>query len=147
MVRRRSLAGRHALVHFWVAAAGICEKGALSQNFPAATLPAILTAALSMHGRGRMGIEAYYTGRQSLDDNPYLFRSRAYVQLGAMGELVLGKVSLFVNAENLLNVRQTHHHPLLLRSRAPTGAWMVAARAPTDGFVLNGGVRFRFGEE
>ena len=51
------------------------------------------------------------------------------------------------NAENLLNVRQTKFDPLLLRSRAPTGAWTVDAWAPTDGFVRNGGVRFRFGGE
>ncbi len=106
-----------------------------------------LVAMWEKHGRGRIGIEAYYTGRQSLDDNPYRTRSRPYVQLGAMGELVLGKVSLFVNAENLLNVRQTKFDPLLLPSRAPTGAWTVDAWAPTDGFVLNGGVRFRFGGE
>ncbi|QNG49071.1 TonB-dependent receptor plug domain-containing protein [Sphingobium yanoikuyae] len=98
-------------------------------------------------GRGRFGVEAYYTGRQSLDDNPYRTRSRPYVQLGAMGELILGKVSLFLNAENLLNVRQTKYDPLLLHRRAATGAWTVDAWAPTDGFVLNGGVRLRFGGE
>ncbi|WP_122928131.1 TonB-dependent receptor domain-containing protein [Sphingobium sp. LF-16] len=96
-------------------------------------------------GRGRFGIEAYYTGRQSLDDNPYRTRSKLYVQLGAMGELILGKVSLFLNAENLLNVRQTKYDSLLLPRRAATGAWTVDAWAPTDGFVLNGGVRIRFG--
>jgi outer membrane receptor for ferrienterochelin and colicins len=106
-----------------------------------------LVAMWEKHGRGRIGFEAYYTGRQSLDDNPYRTRSRPYVQLGAMGELILGKVSLFVNAENLLNVRQTHYDPLLLPNRAATGAWTVDAWAPTDGFVVNGGVRFRFGAD
>jgi iron complex outermembrane receptor protein len=98
-------------------------------------------------GRGRFGIEAYYTGRQSLEGNPYRTRGKPYVQLGAMGELILGKVSLFLNAENLLNVRQTKYDPLLLPRRAATGAWTVDAWAPTDGFVLNGGVRIRFGGE
>lgn len=106
-----------------------------------------LVAMWEKHGRGRIGLEAYYTGRQSLDDNPYRTRSRPYVQLGAMGELVLGKISLFVNAENLLNVRQTRYDPLLLPNRAATGAWTVDAWAPTDGFVVNGGVRFRFGAD
>lgn len=96
-------------------------------------------------GRGRIGLEAYYTGRQSLDDNPYRSRSRPHVQLGAMGELVLGKVSLFLNAENILNVRQARYDPLLLPSRTASGAWTVDAWAPTDGFVVNGGVRLRFG--
>lgn len=104
-----------------------------------------LVAMWEKAGRGRFGLEAYYTGWQSLDDNPYRTRSKPYVQLGAMGELILGKVSLFLNAENLLNVRQTKYDPLLLSRRAPTGAWTVDAWAPTDGFVLNGGVRFRFG--
>lgn len=40
-------------------------------------------------GRGRVGLEAYYTGRQSLDDNPYRTRGKPYVQLGAMGELLI----------------------------------------------------------
>jgi outer membrane receptor for ferrienterochelin and colicins len=104
-----------------------------------------LTAVWEKHGRGRLGLEAYYTGRQALEDNPYRTRSRPYVELGAMGELVLGKVSLFVNAENLLNFRQTRYDPLLLPIRAPDGAWTVDAWGPLEGRTINGGVRFRFG--
>lgn len=104
-----------------------------------------LVAMWEKHGRGRIGLEAYYTGVQSLEDNPYRIRSRRYVELGLMGELVLGKISLFINAENLLDVRQTRHDPLLLPQRSPAGAWTVDAWAPTDGRVVNGGVRFRFG--
>ena len=97
------------------------------------------------HGQGRIGLEAYYTGIQSLDENPYRTRSRPYLEMGLMGELVLGKVSLFVNAENLLDVRQTRWDPLLLPRRAPVGTWTVDAWSPTDGRVVNGGMRFRFG--
>ncbi len=66
------------------------------------------------HGKGRVGIEAYYTGRQSLEDNPYRSVSRPYLHLGVLGEIVLGKVSLFANAENILGVHQTRYDPLLL---------------------------------
>ena len=59
----------------------------------------------------------------------------------------LGKVSLSVNAENLLNVRQTRWDPLLLPQRAPVGSWTVDAWAPSDGRVINGGIWFRFGGE
>ena len=104
-----------------------------------------LTAVWEKHGRGRIGLEAYYTGRQALEDNPYRTRSRPYVELGAMGELRLGPVSLFINAENLLNVRQTRYDPLLLPHRAPDGAWTVDAWGPLDGRTINGGVRLRFG--
>jgi len=50
-----------------------------------------------------------------------------------------------VNAENILNIRQTKYDPLLLLQRAPDGSWTVDTWAPTDGFVVNGGVRFKFG--
>lgn len=106
-----------------------------------------LVAMWEKHGHGRIGLEMYYTGRQELDGNPYRASSRPYVELGLMGELVVGKVSLFVNAENLLDVRQTRWDPLLLPQRSPIGAWTVDAWAPTDGRVINGGVRFRFGGE
>lgn len=98
-----------------------------------------LVAMWEKHGKGRVGLEAYYTGIQSIDDNPYRTHSRPYVELGLMGGLVLGKVSLFVNAENLLDVRQTRYDPLLLLQRAPVGSWTVDAWAPSDGRVINGG--------
>lgn len=41
------LAG-HALFHFWEVAVGICAPSALAQDFPAVTLPAILTTALAL---------------------------------------------------------------------------------------------------
>jgi iron complex outermembrane receptor protein len=106
-----------------------------------------LVAMWEKHGRGRIGLEMYYTGRQDLDDNPWRTRSRPYVELGLMGEVVLGTLSLFLNAENLLDVRQTRWDPLLLPQRAPVGAWTVDAWAPAEGRVINGGVRFRFGGE
>lgn len=99
------------------------------------------------HGRGRVGLEAYYTGRQALDENPFRTVSKPYVELGALAEVVLGPVRMFLNAENILNVRQTKFDPLVRPSRLPDGRWTVDAWAPTDGFVLNGGVRLMFGGE
>lgn len=96
-------------------------------------------------GRARIGLEAYYTGPQTLDDNPYRSRSRPYVELGMLGEITLGTVSLFLNAENILNVRQTRYDPIIRRQRDADGRWTVDAWAPLDGFTLNGGVRLRFG--
>lgn len=97
------------------------------------------------HGKGRIGIEAYYTGEQALEDNPYRTRSRPYLHLGILGEITIGKISLFANAENLLDVRQTKYDPLLLSQRAASGQWTVDAWAPLEGFILNGGIRLRFG--
>jgi outer membrane receptor for ferrienterochelin and colicins len=95
------------------------------------------------HGKGRVGIEAYYTGSQRLEDNPFRTRSPNYWELGVLGEIAVGRVRLFINAENLLNVRQTRHDPLLLPQRAADGRYTVDVWGPTDGFIVNGGVRLQ----
>lgn len=104
-----------------------------------------LVAIWESHGRGRIGFEAYYTGKQSLDDNPFRTESRPYLEMGLLGEIVIGRVRLFVNAENITDVRQTRFDPLVRPGRTPDGRWTVDAWAPTDGFVVNGGIRVAFG--
>jgi outer membrane receptor for ferrienterochelin and colicins len=96
-------------------------------------------------GVTRVGIECYYTGAQRLEYNPYRDRSASYVIVGAMAEhKIAAHLKLFLNLENLSNVRQTRWDPLLLPSRAPDGRWTVDAWAPLDGRVINGGVRLAF---
>lgn len=104
-----------------------------------------VVAMWEREGVGRVGVEAYYTGRQRLEDNPYRSQSRPYVEMGILGEIVLGDVRLFLNAENLLDVRQTKYNPLLRPTRASDGRWTVDAWGPTEGFTLNGGIRLAFG--
>jgi iron complex outermembrane receptor protein len=104
-----------------------------------------LVAVWERHGRGRIGIEGYYTGKQALEDNPFRSESRPYLHVGILGEVVLGRVRLFANAENILGVRQTRYDPLVRPQRAPSGQWTVDVWGPTEGFVLNAGVRLRFG--
>ena len=96
--------------------------------------------------KGRVGVELYHTGRQRLEENPYRSNSRRYLQLGFLGELVVNRhLKAFVNAENILGVRQTKYDPLLLPAQLADGRWTVDAWAPTEGFVLNGGIRLGFG--
>lgn len=104
-----------------------------------------IVAMWERHDSHRVGLELYYTGRQALEDDPYRTRSKRYFELGFLAEKTFGDVKLFVNAENILNVRQTRYDPILRRIRAPDGRWTVDAWAPTEGFVLNGGVRLKFG--
>jgi iron complex outermembrane receptor protein len=94
--------------------------------------------------RGRVGVEAYFTGQQRLEDNPYRSQSEHYILFGGLVERRFGRVRLFVNAENLGNVRQTHWDPLVRPSQAIDGRWTVDAWAPLDGRVINGGVRIAF---
>lgn len=87
----------------------------------------------------RIGFELYYTGRQSLEDNPYRGESRSYLVVGLLGERVvptaLGRARIFLNAENLLDVRQTRVDPLLLPEPGMGG------RRTTDVWSLLRGVR------
>jgi outer membrane receptor for ferrienterochelin and colicins len=92
----------------------------------------------------RVGVELYYTGRQALDDNPHRRASRPYVILGALAERHVGPARLFVNFENITDVRQTKYEPLVLPERAPDGRWTTDAWAPLEGRVVNGGVRYSF---
>jgi outer membrane receptor for ferrienterochelin and colicins len=94
--------------------------------------------------RGRVGLEAYFTGTQHLEDNPFRSQSEAYVLFGGLVERRFGRVRLFVNAENLGGVRQTKWDPLVRPQQAADGRWTVDAWAPLDGRVVNGGVRIVF---
>jgi len=105
-----------------------------------------LVAMWEEHDRGRVGLEIYYTGTQSLEDNPYRLEGQSYFEIGLLGEIVLGRYRLFLNLENVLDVRQTKEDSLLRQQRAPDGRWTVDAWAPLEGFVANAGIRIRFGE-
>jgi outer membrane receptor for ferrienterochelin and colicins len=93
---------------------------------------------------GRVGIEYYFTGAQRLKANPYRSRSEAYSILGLLAERQVGPVKVFLNAENLTNVRQTSFDPLVLPAQAIDGRWTVDAWAPLDGRTFNGGIRYSF---
>ena len=93
---------------------------------------------------GRIGVELYFTGAQRLEANPFADTSEPYVVLGLLAERQFGSFSLFVNGENLTDVRQTRWQPLIRPDRAPDGRWTVDAWAPLDGRTVNGGLRVRF---
>jgi outer membrane receptor for ferrienterochelin and colicins len=97
------------------------------------------------HGSHLLGFEAYYTGTQQLENNPYRERSKPYWHLGLLGQITIGQVSLFVNAENLLNVRQTKEDSLVLIKQALSGRWTTDIWSRNDGFTVNAGLRFQFG--
>lgn len=97
------------------------------------------------HGSHLLGFEAYYTGTQQLENNPYRTQSDAYWHLGLLGQITFGNVSWFVNAENLLNVRQTKDDALVLLEQSASGRWTTDIWSRNDGFTVNAGVRIQFG--
>ncbi len=94
--------------------------------------------------KGRIGFELFYTGRQRLEDNPYRAESVPYWIFGMLVERRFGPARVFVNAENLLNVRQTRYDPLLRPQQHFDGEWTVDAWTLLEGRVVNAGLRFRF---
>jgi iron complex outermembrane receptor protein len=122
------------------------DSGGSRQDVPLTPRHSLgLVGMWEKEGKARFGVECYYTGEQRLENNPYRDISRPYVIFGAMGERKIAThVKLFINLENLGNVRQTRWDPILLSTRSADGRWTVDAWAPLEGRVINGGARFTF---
>lgn len=107
-----------------------------------------IVGSLEREGESRLGVEVYYTGRQSLADNPYRATSKPYVIVGLLAErqvtTPIARARFFVNAENIGNVRQTRVDPLVLPARGVGGRWTTDAWTELTGATINGGVRLRF---
>jgi outer membrane receptor for ferrienterochelin and colicins len=101
-----------------------------------------LVATIEREDSGRAGLELYYIGKQQLDDDPYRTESRSHLVIGVLVEKIIGRARWFVNAENLLDERQTRYDSLVLPSRGRGGRWTNDVWAPLDGRTVNAGVRF-----
>ncbi|HSE33270.1 MAG TPA: TonB-dependent receptor [Pyrinomonadaceae bacterium] len=87
----------------------------------------------------KAGLEAYYTSSQILSNGS---RTRHFWVLGIFGEKTYGKISLFFNAENITDTRQSRFGPVVFPPHQnPTFAEIYTH---TEGRVFNGGVKLRF---
>jgi outer membrane receptor for ferrienterochelin and colicins len=93
---------------------------------------------------GRIVVEWFYTGRQRLEANPFRDESVPYTSVGLLVERAIGRVRVFVNGEDLNNVRQTHYDPLIRPVRGVDGRWTVDAWGPLDGRNVNAGFKLKF---
>ncbi len=91
----------------------------------------------------RVGVEVFYTGPQALEENPYRTVAPSYTTIGLLASQRVGSAILYVNLENLTNVRQTRSDPLLRPLPGEGGRLTVGEWAPLDGRMLNAGVRIR----
>ncbi len=89
----------------------------------------------------RVGIEAFYTGVQALAHDPYRTTSRPYTTIGVLVSQRIGPALLYLNGEDLTDVRQTRYDPLLLPAPGEGGRWTTDEWAPLEGRLLNLGVR------
>jgi len=89
------------------------------------------------HGKGRIGIEAYYTGPQRLTDDS---KTKGYWITGIMAERKFGPASFFLNFENMLDTKQSNFSPVVLG--VVQNPHFADIWAPMDGFIVNGGVKY-----
>jgi outer membrane receptor for ferrienterochelin and colicins len=99
---------------------------------------------LEKEGVYRIGIEGIYYGRQALDDDPYRQESKPYLYAMAIAMRQFGRFEVVANFENLLDVRQTKHQPLVRPTPTVGGRWTTDVWAPLEGFMANVAVRFRW---
>ncbi len=86
----------------------------------------------------KAGLEAYFTDRQYLSDGS---RTPSFWELGAMVEKAFGPVSLFVNAENFTDVRQSRYKRVV--NGPHTSPYFDEIWTHTEGFVVNGGIKLK----
>ena len=91
----------------------------------------------------RVGAEAFYTGRQALSENPYRAVSMPFTTIGLLASQQLGRADVYLNVDNLTNVRQSHFDPLLRPAAGEGGRLTVDEWAPLEGRTINAGVRWR----
>jgi outer membrane receptor for ferrienterochelin and colicins len=131
--------------HTWIDATELDEDGRARNLVPLTPKRSFsFIGAWERHGVARVGVEVYRTGSQRLEDNPYRTESAPYTILGLLAERRFGRVRVFVNLENLTDVRQSDYNPLLLPAPTVTGRRVAPAWAPLEGRTINGGIRFAF---
>jgi outer membrane receptor for ferrienterochelin and colicins len=86
----------------------------------------------------KLGLEAYYFSRQQLTDGSF---GRSYWVTGFMAEKIWEHVSLYINFENFTDTRQSKFD--IIYTGTLDDPRFRDIYAPVEGFVINGGVKFR----
>jgi outer membrane receptor for ferrienterochelin and colicins len=89
-------------------------------------------------GKFKIGLESYYSDSQYLTNG---ITTPSFWEFGAMAEKTFGKFSVFVNAENFTDTRQSRYKRVVNEPHNnPTfdDIW-----THTEGFVFNGGIKIK----
>lgn len=105
-----------------------------------------LAGILEFEGHGRAGIEISLTGPQELHDDPNRTRTPPLLEINALAEITFGKYSVFVNALNLTDEKQSDHDPVLRPAGEPGlgGNPVTESWASLVGRNFNVGLRAKF---
>jgi iron complex outermembrane receptor protein len=86
----------------------------------------------------KVGLEAYYFSPQKLTNGT---RGKPYTICGFMVEKIWERLSIYINFENFLDVRQTKFENIY--SGTISNPVFNDVYAPLDGFLINGGIKFK----
>jgi iron complex outermembrane receptor protein len=86
----------------------------------------------------KVGLEVYYFSPQKLNDGT---TGKQYVICGFMVEKLWENLSIYLNFENFTDTRQTRFESIYTGS--VTNPVFRDIYAPLDGFLINGGIKFR----
>ena len=91
------------------------------------------------HDSFKAGIEAHFTGRQTLSNRT---SARSYAVVGIFGEKIFKNFSLFINVENITDVRQSRYSQVVFPPY--TDPTFAEVYTHLEGRVFNGGIKIRF---
>lgn len=91
-----------------------------------------------------IALEAFYTGRQALDDDPNRSHSIPYLSAELLAAQRIGKIWLFGTLDNIGNFRITKHEPLLLPLPAAGERRTITPWGPVEARSVALGVMARF---
>ena len=111
-----------------------------NQTLPLVPRSRINSALLfEREGNFKAGLEAYYSSDQVLSNR---LNARSFSVFGIFGEKTLGHISLFFNAENITDTRQSRFGPVVFPPHQnPTFSEIYTH---TEGRVFNGGIKLKF---
>ena len=92
----------------------------------------------------RVAFELFMTGPQRVEHDPSREVSPAYTEVGLLVSQRVGRATLYLNGENLTDVRQSSHGPVRLTPPSAVGRLTVDAWGPSEGRAINAGVQWRF---
>jgi len=96
------------------------------------------TLVFEEHDNFKAGVEAYYTSRQTLSDRT---STPTFWEVGLFGEKTLGKISIFFNAENIGDVKQSNYSPVVIPPH--TDPTFAEVYTHLEGRTFNGGIKVR----
>ncbi|MCB0743689.1 MAG: TonB-dependent receptor [Ignavibacteriales bacterium] len=109
----------------------------LSASFPLTPKHKLgIVLIYEVHGDMRVGLEAYYTGNQTLSSGTNV--TDFWVN-GLMIEKRFNKFSLYINFENIFDTRQSNYGAMFTGTNENPN--FVEIYAPTDGRIINGGIK------